>query len=125
MALHPLTQGVTHDAIQVAPAGTALSFGGLQLMPGTSVSPAVQPAAGIDTSGLTLPAPAVTGLDTLQVQGLVLNLVAVMGSTSQSKPEEGTLYAPSLAAGYAISFPSSCTTLVLDQEGRRCSAGGK
>jgi hypothetical protein len=127
---HPLTgfhpQLMRTDAIHVAPVETTgVSFGGVQnLTGGTSIAPAAQPAGAIDTSGISLDAPVASSLGTLHLQGLVLNLVTVLGETGAPAVKQGTSYTPS-STGYDSAFPASCTALVLDHADRRCSSGGR
>jgi hypothetical protein len=119
------------DTLRVAPDFGTTSFGGMRTLGGASVTPAVpQPAVTI-SDGIELPAPAITSLDTMQVQSLVPSLVTVTGDDAsqtkpQSSPVKGAVFQPDLAAAdFAGSFPSSCAVLVMAQADHRCPAGGK
>jgi hypothetical protein len=132
--LHP-QGGAPHSihfsaqSLQVQPLSGTASFGGLRELGGADVTaPAAPtaPTASVLGGGAQLPAPADAGLDTLQVQGLVVNLQTVVAG-GQSQPEQGTLFTPlAIAAGSSVSFPSSCNALLLKPDaGYRCTGGSR
>ncbi len=80
----------------------------------------------LDTGAVQLAAPAVQLLDTLETQGLTVNLVTVIGDgVPVASTEAATLFTPGDIV-HAASFLGSCNTLSLQpSQPHRCTVGGK
>lgn len=121
------------SALQVAPATSGLSFGGIRPLTAArvtvpraiteSVMGATPESVNVQTKPMTL--------STLQSTSLVPSLVSLVGTDAGGDfgaplSTRATLFTPALdASGYSKAFSSSCTALVVQGSNARCSKGDK